>query len=157
VIRACVPAETAYQKILGQYQQALDEKWDAATLLDAGLVSMTADLAGAECRLGYRIEDLDGNNTPELMIAVEGENEFLSKMVFALYTLDEAGNPLLLKESRERDRMYYAGGASFANLGSNGADDSFEGALLLQDGTLVPEETVIDPSEYVQPELTLFH
>ena len=148
----------AYAAVIGEYYTALDEGWDAAQLMEAGLNYMAADSHhGAPLEeIGYAVTDLDGDGTEELAIGSMVEDEFFGKMVFSLYTLDGEGVPELLFDSTERNRYYYAGGFCFANLGSSDWNDSFVTTLKLEDKELIDMTYTTDPADYVQMELTPF-
>lgn len=77
-------------------------------------------------------------------------------MIFSLYTLDSGGASKLLFDGTERNRYYYAGGFTFANLGSSDWNDSFVTTLKLEDQELIDMTYTTDPADYVQMELTPF-
>lgn len=157
------PAETptaleAYATVIGEYDTALKEGWDAAQVMEAGLNYMAADRFFPEPleSIGYGVADLDGNGTEELVIGSLAEDEFYGKLVFSLYTLDSSGVPQLLLDSTERSRYYYAGGSKFANLSSSGWNESFATTLELKGRELVDTNCATDPADYVQMDLTPF-
>ena len=139
---------TAYEQILSQYRIALEEAWSGQQLVDAGLNFMIRDVAPET--MGYTTDDLDDDGVPELAIGTVTGDAFYGKLIFALYTLDESGEPLPIFSSMERDRYYYAGGNRFANIGSSGADSSFVTTLKLEDGDLVDMTFTTEPKDYVQ-------
>lgn len=104
--------------------------------------------------VGYAVEDLDGNGTPELIIGTNCADVFYEKMVFLLYTVGENGEPVQLFSSIERNRYYFAGGSRFANLGSSSADRSFATTWKLEGEELVDMTCTTDPKDYVQMALT---
>ena len=154
-----VPAEEskAYQKILEQYYNALTEQWSGGTLMEKELNYMMADCYGSDPfqNIGYAITDLDQNGKAELLIGTTASltDAFYGKLIFELYTLDDTDNAVKVFESMERDRYYYAGENCFANLGSSGADDSVDTTVELNNGVLVDQKRVTDPSAYQQLEL----
>ena len=161
--RVPAPAETpaapaAYAVVLGEYHTALAEGWDAARVMEQGLNYMVADGAFAAPleEIGYQIADLDGDGVQELLIGSRTEDDFYGRLVFSLYTLDPDGAPLLLFDSTERNRYYYAGGVRFANLGASDWNTSFVTTLKLEDRELVDMTYTTDPADYVQPALTPF-
>ena len=139
---------TAYEQILSQYRIALEEAWSGQQLVDAGLNYMIRDVAPET--MEYTTDDLDDDGVPELAIGTVTGDAFYGKLIFALYTLDESGEPLPIFSSMERDRYYYAGGNRFANIGSSGADSSFVTTLKLEDGDLVDMTFTTEPKDYVQ-------
>ena len=104
--------------------------------------------------VGYVVDDLDGDGTPEFAIGTLSGDEFYGKLIFALYTQDENGNAVQLFNSIERNRYYYAGGIRFANIGSSAFDDSFVTTLKLEGEGLVDMTYTTDPKDYVQMQLT---
>ena len=157
------PAETptaleAYAVVIGEYDTALREGWDAAALLEHGLNYMAADRSFDNPLedIGYAVADLDGDGAEELLIGSRKEDTFFGKMIFSLYTLDSDGVPQLLFDGTERNRYYYAGGFKFANLGSSDWNDSFVTTLKLEDKELIDMTYTTDPGDYVQMNLTPF-
>lgn len=157
------PAETptaleAYAVVIGEYDTALREGWDAAALLEYGLNYMAADRSFDNPLedIGYAVADLDGDGAEELLIGSRKEDAFFGKMIFSLYTLDSDGAPQLLFDGTERNRYYYAGGSKFANLGSSDWNDSFVTTLKLEDKELIDMTYTTDPGDYVQMNLTCF-
>ena len=141
-----------YEEILSQYQTAISEGWSGQQLVDAGLNHMIRDVDSET--VGYVVDDLDGDGTPEFAIGTLSGDEFYGKLIFALYTQDENGNAVQLFSSIERNRYYYAGGIRFANIGSSAFDDSFVTTLKLEGEGLVDMTYTTDPKDYVQMQLT---
>lgn len=152
VVQPEMPA--AYEAIISQYQTAISEGWSGQQLVDAGLNYMIHDVQPEA--MGYTVEDLDGDGTPEFAIGTASGDAFYGKLILALYTLDDDGEPVQIFSSIERDRYYYAGGIRFANLGSSAFDDSFATTLKLEGKELVDMTYTTDPADYVQMELTPF-
>lgn len=155
-VSAAVPEP--YAEVLESYYTALHDGWDPAQLMEAGLNYMTADgfFEMPMEEIGYGVTDLDGDAVEEMVIGSLKEDAFYGKLIFCLYTLDDAGNPLLLLDSTERNRYYYAGDIRFANLGSSGWNESFVTTLKLERRELVDMTYTTDPADYVQMELTPF-
>lgn len=148
----------AYATIIGEYYTVLAEEWDAARIMDSGLNYMVADSHHGKPldEIGYAVTDLDADGTAELIIGSLAEDDFFGKMIFSLYTLDNTGVPMLLFESSERNRYYYAGGIKFANLGSSGWDESFVTTLKLEEREMIDMTYTTEVKDYVQMELTPF-
>ena len=151
-----VTVEEAYAMIIGEYYTAVEEQWNSATLMDAGLNYMVA-----ECYLdnplentGYAIVDLDNDGTEELLIGSRIEDDFFGKMIFDLYTLDDRGVHSLVFDSGERNRYYCAGENRFANLGAIAFNESFETTLKFERGEMVDMTYTTLPADYVQMNLT---
>lgn len=104
----------AYTKLLSLYSSALTERWNGGKLMENDLNYMIADCYGDNAfqSIGYAVEDLDGNGTPELLIGTTENiaDEFYGKIIFDLYTMDENKNLTKIFSSSERNRYYYAGG-----------------------------------------------
>lgn len=143
---------SAYEPIVLQYRTALEENWSGQQLVDADMNFMVQNVPPET--VGYAVEDLDGNGTPELIIGTNCADVFYEKMVFLLYTVGENGEPVQLFSSIERNRYYFAGGSRFANLGSSSADSSFATTWKLDGEELVDMTCTTDPKDYVQMALT---
>lgn len=143
---------SAYEPIVLQYRTALEENWSGQQLMDADMNFMVQNVPPET--VGYAVEDLDGNGTPELIIGTNCADVFYEKMVFLLYTVGENGEPVQLFSSIERNRYYFAGGSRFANLGSSSADSSFATTWKLEGEELVDMTCTTDPKDYVQMALT---
>lgn len=148
----------AYAAVIDQYRTALSEGWDAARLMENGLNYMAADCHHGRPadEIGFSVADLDGDGICELAVGSMAEDDFFGKMIFSLYTLDDSGEILMLFDSTERNRYYYAGGILFANTGSSSFNESFVTTLKLQDRELIDMTYTTDPSDYVQMNLTPF-
>ncbi|MGN1031647.1 MAG: hypothetical protein ACI4PQ_08600 [Butyricicoccaceae bacterium] len=153
-------AEEHYAVVIGEYYTALSEKWDAAELMEKELNYMVADCHHGQPleEIGYAIIDLNGDGTEELLIGSKVEDDFFGKMIFSLYTLDTARDnaPMLVFDSSERDRYYYAGENRFAHLGANSAEDSFNTTARFENGKILDQTGPIASEDYVQAELTPF-
>lgn len=143
---------SAYEPIVLQYRTALEENWSGQQLVDADMNFMVQNVPPET--VGYAVEDLDGNGTPELIIGTNCADVFYEKMVFLLYTVGENGEPVQLFSSIERNRYYFAGGSRFANLGSSSADSSFATTWKREGEELVDMTCTTDPKDYVQMALT---
>ena len=152
---ASVPWDGLYEEIVEKYVSAIQNGDDRQSMRDNDLNDLAADVGDAPLdTVGWLIDDLDGNGVPELVIGTISDNDFLGKLILDLYTLDDTEMPKLLFRSGERDRLYSVGDRIFANVGSNGANDSVNKAFILEGGNLNPAEGSIDPKEYKQYDLT---
>lgn len=138
----------AYEQILAQYRIALEYNWGWQQLVDSGLNHMILNIAPEA--VGYAVDDLDDDGTPEFIIGTISDDDFYEKLIFALYTMSKDGEPVQIFSSIERDRYYYAGGIRFANIGSSGVDSNFMTTLKLEGEALVDMTFPTDPKDYVQ-------
>ena len=142
----------AYHPILDAYAAAIDAKKTHEQFTEAGLNYLVADCESPD-EIGFRITDIDGDGTDELMIGAITENPFLDKIIYDLYTISGDGTAVKVFESAERDRYYYAGKDLFAHIGSSGAADSFESTEQYARAEMADLNYVTDEADYVQAEL----
>lgn len=118
-----------YEEVLDKYYAALSEKWDGQKLSEEGLslLSLYCQEGNALENVGYTFLDVNGDGVCELMIGAIHGDEFVDKMLFELYTLED-GVPVQIFAGQERDRYYIAGleegGYLIANEASSGAANS---------------------------------
>lgn len=121
--------EEQYGDVLDKYYAALSEKWDGQKLSSEGLsqLSLYCQEGNALENVGYAFLDVNGDGVCELMIGAIHGDEFVNKMLFELYTLED-GVPVQIFAGQERDRYYIAGleegGYLIANEASSGAANS---------------------------------
>jgi len=128
------------------------KKWTGQQLVDGELSLLLRDIPPET--VGYTVTDLDGDGTQELIVGTLSGDAFYGKLIIGLYTLDARGQPVEVFGSMERDRLYYAGGAAFARVGSSGAGDSLDITVNLEGKTLAERNGVTAPEAYVQLPLT---
>lgn len=148
-----------YEAILDKYTTAITEGWDPETCMAEGvnyLIGMYQKDTASE-DIGYAVKDLDGDGTQELVIASmpSVKDPYLEKLIYDLYTVKDS-NCILVFASIERNRLFYLGDDHFANIGSNGWNDSVDVTLALQEYALTEVAGAADPADYVQLELTPF-
>lgn len=150
----------AYTTQLALYSTALEQRWSGAQLMENELNYMMVDCYGDTPfqNIGYAIEDLDGNGSPELIVGTTANvsDDFFGKLIFELYTLDENGALIKSFNSWERNRYYYAGDNLFANLGSSSASDSVETTVKWENNSLTDLTTITPQMAYVQLTLQEF-
>lgn len=154
------PTTDLYADLIEKYSEVVIARAQIPTLIEKGMSEVIAECYGENGvdNIGYAIIDIDGDGTNELLIAATENlsDDFYGKLVFDMYTLDDSGNPIKVLTSSNRNRYYYAGENRFANIGSGGADYSFDTVCKLQDRELVDMTQSIPQSEYVQLELNRF-
>lgn len=118
-------AESCFDGILQAYREAMEQNFDPGQMMDAGLNYLIPDCLSQDerARVGYFLGDLNGDGAPELAIAANSESEFYAGLIFELYILED-GQPVLLAESSERNRWYYAGDGQLLNIASSSAAES---------------------------------
>lgn len=128
-------------------------------LTDEELEELTVDLLlYKDCAsFGYAITDLDGDGNYELIVAADTDDEYFTKMVFAVYTYvpgeDGEYEVRTVLEAGERDSFWYAGGNRFYEEGSCSADESIVTTWAYRDGKLEDLGVVTDPANFVQMDL----
>ena len=117
--------ESHFDSILQAYREAVEKNFDPAQMMDAGLNYLIPECLAQDerARVGYFMGDLNGDGVPELAIAASSESEFYAGLIFELYILED-GQPMLLAESSERNRWYYAGPGKLLNIASSSAAES---------------------------------
>ena len=97
--------EEQYGDVLDKYYAALSEKWDGQKLSSDGLsqLSLYCQEGNALENVGYAFLDVNGDGVCELMIGAIHGDEFVNKMLFELYTLED-GVPVQIFAGQERDR-----------------------------------------------------
>lgn len=115
-----------YKTVLDKYYSALKEQWGTEKLFSAGLCVLTTYCYEGNPldNVGFAFLDINGDDSNELLIGTMLEDDFLDKVVFEMYTLED-GAAVRIFSSEERDRYYVyseeAGGYLIANEGSGGA------------------------------------
>ena len=96
--------EEQYGEVLDKYYAALSEKWDGQKLSSEGLsqLSLYCQEGNALENVGYAFLDVNGDGVCELMIGAIHGDEFVNKMLFELYTLED-GVPVQIFAGQERD------------------------------------------------------
>lgn len=112
--------DTLYSEILDKYHTALSEKWDVEKIQEEALNWIIVGYEDPLNQVGYLITDIDGNGIPELLIGDISGEEFMDKMIFDLYTLEEE-EPVLIFAGWDRNRYYMCSDGFIANEGSSGA------------------------------------
>ena len=150
---SAVELPDGYASVIELYQAAISEKWTVEQCMDGG-VNYLLGLSQYETAIGYTVKDLDGDGTDELLIAtLPGAVDALSqKLIYDLYTQKD-GEVLLVFGSLERNRLYWLGKDLFANIGSNGWNDSVNTTLQFGNTSLTDLQIPAEESQFVQLEL----
>lgn len=136
-----VMAKPLYGEILDSYFDALLQGFTPQQYIDEGLNYLVGNI-GDVTKVGYSLEDLDGDGNTELLIGAVGE-----PYIYAMYTVKDDVETQVI-DAGERNTYRLGTDGVFLNNASNSAAQSgiflytFEnGQLLLQDG-LVTDATV---------------
>ena len=133
----------AYAEPIRAYKETYEtgNQGNPAYLRERGL----SEMAGYFESVGYALKDLDKDGTPELILAgitpVEGFTDSQG-LVYGVYTLDGAGQPVSLAVSQARDRFFLRADSSLLRRGSGGAAYTYYSLLRLRDGALQVDEMV---------------
>ena len=130
--------ETSYGSALSAYYRAYT---GGNTSVEYAWNNNISEMIAYSQHVGYALEDLNGDGTPELIIAGIGTDEFSNGMIYDLYTLVN-GEPVQLACSRARSRYYLRSDGSILNEGSNGAGNSIYVVNRLYGSELAPVESV---------------
>ena len=100
-----------------------------------------SEYIGYSNHVGYSLTDLDGDGTPELIIAGMGDANNSSGVIYDLYTL-AGGQPVQLACSQARNRYLLRTDGSVLNEGSGGAGHSIFVLNRVVGSELMPVEAV---------------
>ena len=116
-------------------------------------------------RLGYRLQDIDQNGKPELIIGLYEKtprpHEDQNNCILALFKLDDNNSPVQLFESVVRGMYYFSSLGDFSCRGSGGAGDTVGNVYEMRDGELFVIESggnnSIPGQSYSSDQLHYFH
>ncbi len=101
-----------------------------------------SEFIDASEHVGYALRDLNGDGTPELLIAGIGANESAAKVLYEVCTLGTEG-PVQLACSSARNRYYLLPDGRILNEGSGGAGHSVLSINVVQDTKLAGVEAIL--------------
>lgn len=127
---------TPYSDILNAYYNALAEGWSIEKYMEAGM-NYLPGLINDMDQVGYYLDDLDGDQTPELLIGAVGDT-----YIYAMYTLVD-GNPITVIHGSERNTYQMLADGSVYNRGSNGAASTGHLFYAFADKTLVFQDALM--------------
>lgn len=128
--------DAMYGPVLDAYYTALDEGWGVEKYMEANL-NYLPGVVGDPWKVGYCMEDLDGDGVPELLIgSVEGS------YIYAMYTMKE-GAPVLVLRGSERNTYQLVSDGAFFSRGSNGAACTGYNFYTFYDGQLHFQDALI--------------
>ena len=130
-----------YADILTAYYQAISQRMDAGNLTENGLNYMLAYSYGDSplSRIGYTLQDLDGDGTEELLIGCRTGDAYSDEIVLELFTVKD-GAAVNIFSSGERDRYYLCSDGTIANEASSSAFESHFRYYTYQNGALALRE-----------------
>lgn len=126
-------ALTIYGPTLDLYRQAIRETWDRIKLESRNLTYMVGFQNSAEV-LGFALMDLDGNQTPELVVS-DGT------VIYELYTISD-GEVLQLLSGSERNSYQLTADNVIVNHAANGAASTIYSFFRLSGKQLVIDRRV---------------
>ena len=129
---------TAYGSVISGYFRAYaNGTTDPSYAFGNGI----SEYIGYSEHVGYALQDLNGDGTPELIIAGTGENNNANGVICEIDTLVN-GQPVQVACSSARDRYYLRLDGTVLNEGSGGAGHSATIVYRLEGSGLVPVESV---------------
>ena len=135
--------EEAYDSVIRAYRTAYET---GSNNMEYAFENGLSEFIVGSSHVGYALLDLDGDGTPELIVA-DAESE--EPVIFCLWTL-VGGEPVQLAVSSARDRYYLLSDLRVYNEGSGGAAHSMNSVLVKTGGELVEVEGIITaPAEGV--------
>lgn len=126
-------ALTIYGPTLDLYRQAIRENWDRIKLESRNLTYMVGFQNSAEV-LGFTLIDLDGNQTPELVVS-DGT------VIYELYTISD-GEVVQLLSGSERNSYQLTADNVIVNHAANGAASTIYSFFRLSGKQLVIDRRV---------------
>lgn len=131
-----VTAKPLYGEILDNYFDALLQGLEPADYLDKGLNYLPAMVKDVE-KVGYSLEDLDGDGTSELLIGAVGEN-----YIYALYSVVD-GEEVMVINASERSTYQICSDGVILNRGSNSAASYGYNLYSFAGGTLTFQDALV--------------
>lgn len=110
-------------------------------------------------RLGYRLQDIDQNGIPELIIGLYEKTSYdeYNDCILALFTLDNNYRPIQLFYSVVRGMHYFSSLGDFSCRGSGGAADTVGDVYKMRDGELLVIESGGNNSIPFSGQIHYFH
>jgi hypothetical protein len=129
---------TVYGGVISAYYRAYA---DGNTNAGYAYENNISEFISSSTHVGYAMKDLNGDGTPELIIAGMGTDDFSNGVIYDLYTLYNS-QPVQLACSSARNRYYLRTDGSILNEGSGGAGHSIFVLNSVQGSELLPYEAV---------------
>lgn len=131
-----VMAKPLYGEILDSYFDALLQGFDPSQYEEKGLNYLVGTIADVT-KVGYCLEDLDGDGSTELLIGSVGE-----PYIYAMYTVKN-GEETQVIGAGERNTYRLGSDGAFINQGSNSASQSGTFLLAFENGELKLQDGII--------------
>ena len=132
-----------YEPVIQSYIEAASSRLGVEELLARDLNYMIKDNYGDDPlnSVGYLIEDLDGDGTPELLIGCINGDIYYNQIILEMYSIRE-GEYFKVFSSGERDRYYLCQNGTIAEEGSSGAADSLYNYYAYSAGELTLRQSI---------------
>ena len=149
-------AEAEFTALLQELNRSYFPATAGSSTVGAVYAAHLADLLTEYPSLSAFVAEFGG----DALTDVEEKAAFAAQMaglerLFRALLQDGTGNAVPVFISRERNRYYYAGESRFANIGSNGANDSIHTTVQYDSGVLIDLET--ESEALVVPDLIPLH
>ena len=141
--------ERLYWPIIDSYAAALSRGLLPSEMTDAGLNWAVVDHCEDPLNeAGWTIEDIDGNDTPELLIGKQSFETGRGTPIYSLYTLDGEYIPVEVFSGFTRSMYYFIKDNYFHHHGSAGVGNDSESYFEYSNGRLTELEAAPDTKVY---------
>ena len=140
-----------YAPVLDMYRTSVTERWDVGQLDEHEMSYSLAYIETAREDLGYRLIDVDGDGSPELLIGLIARSDIEVENILGMYTLENY-QPKLVMIGWDRCSYFLLDDMTLLNYGSNSAYSGGRMLYALKDGELTVLDAVIHDYELNEAE-----
>ena len=140
-----------YAPVLDMYRTSVIERWDVGQLDEHEMSYSLAYIETAREDLGYRLIDVDGDGSPELLIGLIARSDIEVENILGMYTLENY-QPKLVMIGWDRCSYFLLDDMTLLNYGSNSAYSGGRMLYALKDGELTVLDAVIHDYELNEAE-----
>ncbi len=140
-----------YTPVLDMYRTSVTEGWDVGQLDEHEMSYSLAYIETAREDLGYRLIDVDGDGSPELLIGLIARSDIEVENILGMYTLENY-QPKLVMIGWDRCSYFLLDDMTLLNYGSNSAYSGGRMLYALKDGELTVLDAVIHDYELNEAE-----